>query len=196
MPQLLLCLWASLDLSAWPYLAPTRLRSARLRSPMCQRRDVRPNPRSWCLRAAPRTSALAGDSTLNLVPDWTVTMWVNIKTSQFDGRMAAVWFLCLGALNWNLILCATDGWFKSWVLSRVFTEENQTQSSSTPNVPKCCCPRNGSTGSRFARCVNFLYHSGAARFYSIIYRLFHKIQPVLWCFVKGTLASKTKTGIF
>lgn len=80
MPPLLLCWWANLDHSVWPYRAQIHVCSA-----TCRKRDVLPNLRWSCLRAA-RTSALDGESTLSPTPNWSWTRW---EAWNFSGRGGA-----------------------------------------------------------------------------------------------------------
>lgn len=110
------------------------------------------------------------------------------------GRVTIKWFLCSGALIISF-LCTIDGWFESWILSRVFAEENETQSSSTSHISHCCCPRNSSSRRKRTRFVSvhicaFHDHSLGllCPFFYHTFRLFHRwveknMSAFVWCFV-------------
>lgn len=149
MPQLLLCSWANLDHSVWPYRALIHVRLATGR-----KRDALPSLRWSCLKAA-QTSALGGESTLSPTPDWSWTRWEAWSFSGHDGGTAKV------VPVFKIFKCATrttGGWFELWILRRVFAQEDKTQGSSASHDLQCCCPRNGSCEREFTRFVCLHVH--------------------------------------
>lgn len=107
-------------------------------------------------RRAPQPPILVSQSSSDLSARRRLNSEPNaqLDSDQVSGLcgllMAAMRLLCLAAsIIWlHEIVCHLDRWIKSWVLSWVFTEENQTQSSSTPHDPQRCCPRSSSDWNR------------------------------------------------